>query len=383
MVGLAVLSMPNAAGGAGLVPFWTVFAVCFATFFFSLKSFADAACVHDCPTYQAVLEAYIGKSSSYMMQAIWILMALMVIASYLIVAGDAFHKFQAVSDVFSHFSLMCISAGIMLPISLPKALHSVRIISLFSNLAIVLIFIAIIANWAQGDHDGDKEDIGLWPNDTARTLSAGPLVAGGFGCHINGIRGLHELKNKDDFTKVIVIVGVAATTFYSLFTVSALCAYGGDVDGDIQKDLQGTPGGIARVAMGTAVILKAPLILQPARDMIVLLLPVTDGVVCNVLLTAGFIALSLGFAFVLGSLSTAMTLLSGTCGVAITWLLPGVIMWYAMQTPLPEALPLVNDAPSETRPGLLRPSLINSAICVWLLAGGVVLVGLTAAAQFA
>ena len=325
MIGLVVLSFPAAAGGGGILVFIVLMIIAVLCFISTVWMLYKIVLCTGCRTYQDTVRLCFGSGASVVAQIVFCVTGILVVSSYIIVATDSFLKFHAMDNAFKRSEMMMTVAACMMPISLPNRLSSLRYLSLIGNLAIVLILCSIIYNWDTKSDTDYVKPFTFLPNAAKQTFEVGPLMAGAFGCHVNAIRGLNELEDRSKFPIVIGLVAGIGCLIYTMFAFAGVAAYGADCAGDIQKELTGTVGMVATTTMGVTSTLKAPLMVQPMREMVIGMLRLPKNIVTHFIMTVALVCVCMGVALALNELSEAVSLLGGTSGVAFCLLIPGAV----------------------------------------------------------
>eukprot|EP01063_Lacrimia_lanifica_P009202 TRINITY_DN16213_c0_g1_i1.p1 TRINITY_DN16213_c0_g1~~TRINITY_DN16213_c0_g1_i1.p1 ORF type:complete len:424 (+),score=150.48 TRINITY_DN16213_c0_g1_i1:78-1349(+) len=402
MVGLGLLAFPSAAGGAGVLlsaAFLAVFAALFAAGTLLLGRVTDLS---GCSTYQGTAALYLGAKSGVAMQAVYILTGFLAVQNFLIVSTDAFLKLDVVAAHLNRAAVCACVAVLMLPFCFLRTLGALRFTSTIAMFGIFLVVACMYYDVAEKEraHPAPPLDypavlanathtaapgFALLPHSAGSVLQFPPLLVGAFVCQVNAIRGMVELKDRRDYTTVILVVAGFAAVFYSLFTIAGVWAYGAAASSDVLSELSGTQGHVAQVTNALACVLKAPFLVQPCRSMLFGLSGVEETALRRNLLTVAFVVLCYSIAFSVTDFGAAFAVLGGTCGTAIALIFPALIFLKFAQEPK------VSDDPTENAallPGSHGPAkapaapanlgLYRAAGCSLLAGGAAVLVCMVA-----
>lgn len=253
--------------------------------------------------------------------------------------------------------------------SLPRTMHGLRYSTFGSFLALLLVVGVVVTRGAQeaaalsgsphgvnGTAAAGHDDTMEWPGATrpgSGAVLAFAVQSSSFICHINAPRLQARLGPRAGRMPLILAgTTLCGVVLYSLFSIGALLAMRGRPGHDALAGVRHSDLllRIVSITLGTSLVLKMPLVLNPLREIVLELLSgclpasawaagarsgakaapaaVTDSSLAtwaHVALTLALATLLFGVAAALRTLGHAIDILASTCAVLIIFLLPAAL----------------------------------------------------------
>ncbi|XP_072135347.1 putative sodium-coupled neutral amino acid transporter 8 [Mobula birostris] len=310
--------------------------------------------ISQCSTYQGVVKAICGPTIGRLCAVCFLFNVFMICIAFLVVVEDQLSKLydSMASNATSpggegsaqlwymnrRLGLTAICLFIILPLSVPEELSFQKYISMLGTCAATYLTIMVVIKFYMEDSDS----ISVHPDSSITSWTAIftvlPTICFGFQCHEASVAVYSSMRNKSlsHWVLISILSMLACLLIYSVTGMYGYWTFGTDVAADI---LMSYPDDdvlviIGRMLFGVSIITIYPIVLHLGRSVVQELCVTywSSSVVLTacrrrqrVLLTSGWVLLSLGASLFVPDISKIISLIGGVSAFFI-FLFPGLCL---------------------------------------------------------
>lgn len=334
-MGAGLLSLPKAFAHCGLIPGIGLLLMCAWGADIALQFLVVCSRSSRRNSYEGNAEHFLGTIGRRTINVLLLILLFFAAVAMVVIISQLLPKFfQEISGhsqglVGDHYIIAALCLVLVFPVCLKEDITILRYTSAIAlvNLAYYFVCLNIRFFGRPGGvqiHDG----VTLFNFDILEVMQGFSIMVAAYLCHFNIFKIDVELAipAKPRIWRVIhVAIPGIATTLYIAGGVLGYLFFGNVVSNNMLEQFPGDPlMNIARLALAFTNLFKLPLIVQPLRESIFEALP-TGLPKYNVSATVILLSVVYAAAMALGSLSRTLGILGCTTGIAIAFILPGLL----------------------------------------------------------
>ncbi|KAL8002903.1 putative amino acid transporter, transmembrane domain-containing protein [Plasmopara halstedii] len=333
MTGACVLTLPGVVQAVGLFPALLLFALSAWLAFHACEMLSVCCDATNEFSYEALSSRLFGAAGVWTVRLLTLALLFGAIVSYMVITMDLFEPF--LKDIMSRKTISLIFMLLAIPLCLPDTIHELRFANMLVLICLLYILVALGIRTVQNDHEFaaqiPRNYADEFSSEFAALSYALPIVTLSFVCQLNVPRAYQEIHDKPQMTHVHRALVGWGLFIYLLFAYLGYACFHGEPPSDILTGFKANDKLIngARLALGSSMVLKAPMTFQPLRQLVEICCLGHDreSLTFRTGITIAFLLIAHLFSVSSRNLGTVMAFVGSVSGNMLALTVPGLFLY--------------------------------------------------------